>query len=153
MSAVTESNPNAGRSQEFELNLAPIVDCFTVLITFMLVSASFISIGILEAFPNAAAQASTDSTAPRESLQLELRLGGSAEIQISGPQKINYPIAAKEGMWNQEVILQTLQGLKTKFPQIQSLTLSAQNEVEYVHVIRWMETLHPFFGQIRLGGF
>ena len=33
---------------DFELNLASIIDCFTVLITYLLVSASFISLGILD---------------------------------------------------------------------------------------------------------
>ena len=35
--------------KDFDLNLAPIIDCMTVLITFMLASASFLSIGILDA--------------------------------------------------------------------------------------------------------
>ncbi|RYZ61531.1 MAG: hypothetical protein EOP09_19835, partial [Proteobacteria bacterium] len=36
-------------SLEFDLNLAPIIDCFTVLITFLLVSASFLSVSIFDA--------------------------------------------------------------------------------------------------------
>ena len=36
-------------SLDFELNLAPIIDCFTVLIAFILISASFASINILDA--------------------------------------------------------------------------------------------------------
>jgi biopolymer transport protein ExbD len=38
-----------GNSQDADINLAPIIDCFTVLIAFMLVSASFLSIGVLDA--------------------------------------------------------------------------------------------------------
>ncbi len=35
--------------QDFELNLASIIDCFVVLIAFILVSTSFFSIGIIDA--------------------------------------------------------------------------------------------------------
>jgi biopolymer transport protein ExbD len=38
-----------GASQDFDLNLAPIIDCITVLIAFILISTSFISIGLLDA--------------------------------------------------------------------------------------------------------
>ena len=38
-----------GGSLDFELNLAPIIDCLVVLITFMLASASFLSISIFDA--------------------------------------------------------------------------------------------------------
>jgi biopolymer transport protein ExbD len=33
-----------GNGQEVELNITPIIDCFTVLITFLLASASFLSL-------------------------------------------------------------------------------------------------------------
>jgi biopolymer transport protein ExbD len=35
--------------QEFEINLASIVDCFTVLITYLLAAGSFISLGMIPA--------------------------------------------------------------------------------------------------------
>ena len=44
MSAGSGGNSN----QDFDLNLAPIIDCFTVLITYLLVSASFISLNSLD---------------------------------------------------------------------------------------------------------
>ncbi len=148
-----ENTGSASRSQDFDLNLAPIVDCFTVLITFMLVSASFLSIGILEASPNTLGQATTSPSAPTETLRMELKIEGVAEIQVSGHSKQLIPIPAKAGTWDQALILQTLQGLKIKYPKIDVLTLSAQNEVEYLHLVHWMENLHPLFQQINLGGF
>ena len=40
---------HAEGEQDFELNITSIIDCFTVLIAFILTSASFISIGIIDA--------------------------------------------------------------------------------------------------------
>jgi biopolymer transport protein ExbD len=46
---------------DFELNLAPIIDCLVVLITFTLISASFLSVAVFDygAAPNSASQSST----------------------------------------------------------------------------------------------
>ena len=43
---------NLGNSsgQDVDLNITPIIDCFTVLITFLLASASFLSIGFFEVY-------------------------------------------------------------------------------------------------------
>ena len=42
--AISDNNSN----QDFEINLAPIIDCFTVLITYLLVSASFLSLAVFD---------------------------------------------------------------------------------------------------------
>ena len=42
------ANSGSSSGQEVELNITPIIDCFTVLITFLLASASFLSIGFFE---------------------------------------------------------------------------------------------------------
>ncbi len=148
-----ESSNESGRSQDFELNLAPIVDCFTVLITFMLISASFLSIGVLDSYPNTASAPTTNDNAPKETFQMELKSQGIAEIQVGGRTKQTILIPAKNGKWDQEGVLQALNGLKAKFKDVRTLTLLAQNEVQYIHLIHWMETLHPLFQPINLGVF
>ena len=44
------ANFGSSSDGEVELNITPIIDCFTVLITFLLASASFISIGFFDAY-------------------------------------------------------------------------------------------------------
>jgi biopolymer transport protein ExbD len=39
----------ANREGQIELNITPIIDCFTVLITFLLASACFLNVGFFEA--------------------------------------------------------------------------------------------------------
>ena len=46
---MSAGNFEGSGGQDFELNLASLIDCFTVLITFLLASASFLSVGILDA--------------------------------------------------------------------------------------------------------
>jgi len=42
------ANFGSSNSQDVDINITPIIDCFTVLITFLLASASFLSIGCFE---------------------------------------------------------------------------------------------------------
>ena len=59
-----------GVELDFDLNLAPIIDCFTVLITFLLISASYISINIIEASVASVEVSSEPSTAAASGVSL-----------------------------------------------------------------------------------
>jgi hypothetical protein len=70
-----------GSPQSIELNLTPILDCFTVLITFLLASAGFLSIGFFEA---AVPGAGSNPDAPVKELKVRLRPPGIAEVSTPG---------------------------------------------------------------------
>ncbi len=57
------SNQNSG---DFELNLASMIDCFTVLIAFLLASSSFLSIGALDVATLAASQSDPTASVSKE---------------------------------------------------------------------------------------
>jgi len=64
---------------EVELNLTPVLDCFTVLITFLLASAGFLSIGFFEAaLPGAGSTANTPVT------ELRVRVHPPGIIELAG---------------------------------------------------------------------
>ncbi|MGZ3709823.1 MAG: biopolymer transporter ExbD, partial [Bdellovibrionota bacterium] len=71
-------------SQDFELNIASIIDCFTVLITFLLASASFLSIGIFDAGVAAGAAESKDSKPPSVQILVELQPDHRLSVKLTG---------------------------------------------------------------------
>ncbi|MEK7690751.1 MAG: biopolymer transporter ExbD, partial [Bdellovibrionota bacterium] len=78
---------HSGSSQDFDLNLAPIIDCFTVLITFLLISASFLSIGILDAGISApGAQTESEPQGASVDLTLKITADRGYRIKIEGTQ-------------------------------------------------------------------
>src|SRR4051812_36631719 len=90
-------------SQDFELNLASLIDCFTVLITFMLASASFLSIGLLDAgIAAAGATSAAKSEPPPVNIAIELAKDESFVIKITGKENRTVPISAKGGHWDLE---------------------------------------------------
>src|SRR4051812_14599722 len=84
---------SSGSGQDIDLNIAPIIDCFTVLITYLLVSASFLSLAVLEV----GVAASGDMAPPVEvplkpvdpplSLSVMMKQQGGFEVKLTGGEK------------------------------------------------------------------
>src|SRR3954454_525427 len=89
-------------SQDFELNLASIIDCFTVLIAFMLASASFLSIGILDAGVAAAGPQTKSDKPPSVNLTVELSQNQKFTLKLAGKSHAKTPIPGVDGKWNYE---------------------------------------------------
>ena len=134
---------HGGPSQDFELNLAPIIDCFTVLIAFLLATASFLSIGFLEA--GAAAQRAGSGVVQEPRSILRVRLighGEAAEFELSG-KKLRLPVAELESR---------SQEWKNAHPNLETATLEADDAVEYRAVVEAMEKLRAAIPTIQLSG-
>jgi biopolymer transport protein ExbD len=143
-----------GASQDFDLNLAPIIDCFTVLITFMLVSASFLSIGIIDAGAGAAGQTAASATAPKVTVQVEMSEGHALQVKVTGKATQNRTLAStKEGAWDYLSLTQELAAIKQKWPEVESVVLSAKDNIEYNDVITAMEATKKSIPAVLLGGF
>jgi biopolymer transport protein ExbD len=152
----TESGGGRGRgpsSQDFDLNLAPIIDCFVVLITFMLASAAFLSIGILDAGIAAAGATTSKSQPPPINITVELQSSHLALIEVTGKMRKKIPVAAKGDTWNYEDLTAQLASIKAKYPSVTAATLSAQNTVQYKDVVQSMEIVRKTLPAVLLGGF
>jgi biopolymer transport protein ExbD len=148
------SGPSGSGGQDFELNLASIIDCFTVLIAFMLASASFLSIGILDAGVAAAgAQAATSDKPPSVNLTVELAKDHKMVLKLSGKSTSNTPIEAKSGAWNYEELGRSLASTKGRFSDLNAVTLTADNSIEYKDVVKAMEAIRKTIPVVLLGGF
>lgn len=135
-----------GGELDFELNLAPIIDCFTVLITFMLASASFLSISIFDAgFTPAEAQG--DPTPPPITVTLDLKKNGSLQVITHGK------LEQKNTFANPDEAAEALRQLKEKYPGFTSVTITADQEVEYEAVVKAMEKARKNELSMVLGGF
>lgn len=144
------SNSN---SQEVDLNLAPILDAFVVLITFLLISASFLSIGILDAGIAAAGKTASSSTPPPIKVAIDLNSNHSITVKITGSVNQTYHVAAKDKDWNLEGLDQRLLGIKKSWPTVNAATLTAKNQVEYKDVVQAMARTRKNLPVVLLGGF
>lgn len=133
-------------SIDFDLNLAPIIDVFTVLITFLLASASFLSVSIFDAGFTAVEQVG-DVNPPPVVIQVTIEASDKFKLEVKGKTNI------KENFRDIASITSQLQSLQEKYPKLDSLTLSAGDDVSYEEVVKAMEKIRAVMPGIVLGGF
>jgi biopolymer transport protein ExbD len=149
----TGGGGRGSQSQDFELNLASIIDAFTVLIAFMLASASFLSIGILDAGVAAAGATAAAGTPPSINVTIELAPDSRMVVKTTGKSQASTPITAKSGTWDYDSLTSALGQLKTKYPDVNAVTLVADNVVQYKDVVKAMEVTRKTLPVVLLGGF
>lgn len=138
---------------DFELNLAPIIDCFVVLITYMLVSASFLSLGILDigAQGNGAAEVSAKVQKDPVVVSLILNAGRDIVVRISGKTKSQNRIQNTDGEINVEQVSLQLNQIKKQYPNVEAVLVSAQDNVDYNGLVTLIGTIKPIFPLVSLG--
>ncbi len=139
--------------QDFELNIAPVIDCFVVLIAFILVSTSFFSIGILDAVMAGSSSEVTDSA---EALVIELKSDHSILVKQGAGSANSVRIKAPQdrSKWDFEKLGQAIVSIRDKTTDLESAVVVADNSVAYRDVMASMEVVRSNkIGTVTLGGF
>ncbi len=154
------------QAEDFELNITSIIDCFTVLIAFMLVSASFVSIAVMDSEVAAGAAQVQDST-PGLNVTLQVQADRSIRIDISGTshgrgvqkshvipsRQATQGANAGEREPDYTVLTDRLAIMKGEWPEVSSAVLSADSNVAYREVVKTMEVARKAYPSVLLGGF
>src|ERR1700722_9325098 len=122
-----------------ELLLVPMIDIFTVLVTFLLMTAVFSRTVILELkLP----PANADFIPPPAGLQLEV---GVRKDQLVGHHRNSGPLASfpnKDGTYDYDGLSQYLQRVKSKYPDKTDATILLEPDTPYDIVIQVMDRMH-----------
>lgn len=124
--------------QDFELNLASIIDCFTVLITYLLVSASFISLSALDVTV-ADANAPADTVPPDLAVTVTIKPGGDLALDATGKETLNLAITNKGGVSDLATLGLRLKELKQRYPTLKSALVTAADSVQYKSLVATIE--------------
>ncbi len=119
---------SGGDTQEVELNITPIIDCFTVLITFLLASASFLSIGFFETYTPGSAGDPTQAE-PDTEVVVKINASHMAEMKLKGKvnQTVSFNVSDEASMKKFDAKLDELKtGVK-----LGQILLSADDAVDY----------------------
>jgi biopolymer transport protein ExbD len=135
--SLPQGSNSEGMHQDAAINIASIIDCFTVLITYVLAAASFISLGAIDAgiagAPALDAPAGIVSPAvPVLPTSLHLNIAENAAVEMKsevGGQKGNVTV-------DEATIVQKVNDFKTQHPELKSITLSAVDTVPYERMVK-----------------
>lgn len=158
MSAV--SKEAGGSNQDFDLNIAPIIDCFTVLITYLLVSASFLTLNILDigvaASGVAPLQAETQPQAPPVSFAVTLGAQRIITLKVTGGARnldLNYPVpATPSGDWDIAGAVGKVTEAMRYWPDVKEISVSADPAVRYREIIHLLDPLKKVMPKVYLAG-
>jgi biopolymer transport protein ExbD len=156
---MSPSSPDSGSGhadQDCEINLASIIDCFTVLITYLLVSASFISlsqfdVGVAMPVFNPTEAAPTGQLDPALSITIEVRDDLSVELATSGALERKEVIPAQDGKVGVAGIQAKIEKLLATYPTTKAALLTAEKKVKYREIIRVVEGLKSRLPELALG--
>lgn len=143
------SHHHADTEQDFELNLAPIIDCFVVLITYLLVTASFLALGSLDVtLPNVADSANGEVAGSEPGLNLRLHLRGDGGIDF-GMATANGGQGEHERI-SLEQLAKRIAVVKASARVPEGVVFSADPAVRYRDVVKVVEIARAGFPGVAL---
>src|SRR5690606_3590381 len=131
--------------------LAPIIDCFTVLITYMLVSASFITLDTLDVQVAASAPPAPPSeVAPPPPTEIPTSISariddiGVVTFKVSGAEEATYdtPLESMDS---------SIAEIRGRWPAVAEINVKAEPGVQYKQIVRAVELLKKSFTKVYLG--
>lgn len=134
------ANLGSSSGQEVELNITPIIDCFTVLITFLLASASFLSIGFFDVYTPGNSADTSNPTPPDVEVILRVANNQSVEMKLKGKKSGTFHFAVNEPK-ELEKLTKEIDNIKDEKLTLNQILISADNEVPYANIAKVMDSL------------
>lgn len=148
-----------GVEGDVELNIAPIIDCFTVLIAYMLVSMAYIQLSIFDVGIAATppADAAPVEPPPPDKIPLnfsvEVAEGGVLNLKLTGgsPEvNKNEQIPPINNEPNTQLLTQKIQEMKQAHPDLAEANLAADNSIKYRMVIKLVQSIKQVIPKVFL---
>lgn len=130
-----------GRSTNVDLNLVPFIDLMSVLITFLLISAVWTQVSMIQLGASFASPQSNSQTEykvpPLEDLVFRLDVVAKGYILTIGNE--TKPIPKQNNEYNSETLIAELTKIKKMYPDKAGIKISISDDIIYEHVITVMD--------------
>lgn len=119
------------------LNLTPLMDVFTVLVVFLLITAVFTSITIMELSVPTGAGAATAGK-PNFAIEVIVRKAG---LEIANGKSVEAVIPKKGDQYDLEKLSEVMRGIKAQYPEKEDATVLMEPKVEYDYLVQVMDVM------------
>jgi biopolymer transport protein ExbD len=128
------------------LNLTPLMDVFTVLVVFLLITAVFTSITIMElSVPTRAGAVASNK--PNFTIEVIVRKAG---LEIGNGASVEAAIPKKDDKYDLKKLSEMLLRLKAQYPEKDDATVLMEPKVEYDQLIQVMDVVRG--AEVRVEG-
>ena len=120
-----------------ELNITTFLNLMVVLIPFLLISAVFSRVTIIELSVPTSAGGSV-STTPNFAIEVIVRKAG---FEIANGSSVEAAIPKKEDQYDMEMLSEMLIRLKAQYPEKEDATVLLEPDIEYNYLIQIMDAV------------
>ena len=129
-----------GHDDDTDVNLTAVMNIFLILIPFLLLTATFVRITVLELTLPSLDRAGRQTTVQKtESTVLNILLIKEADLQLNSPGLKFQKIAKLADDYNWPELTTQLQRVKTKFPESEDIIISPESTIRYKTIIAIMD--------------
>jgi len=129
-----------GHSEDAELNLTAVMNVFLILIPFLLLTAVFVRIAVLELnLPNLNRKSAAVEQKKSETVVLNFLFIREKEFELRVPDVKFKPLPKKGDVYDWEGLRRQLQRVKQKYPESQDIIISPENSIKYDTIISVMD--------------
>jgi biopolymer transport protein ExbD len=119
------------------LNLIPMMDILTVLVIFLLITAVFTHITIMELnIPTRAGESAVN--VPNFSIEVIVRKAG---LEIANGSSVEAAIPKKDNNYDLEMLSKMLTRLKAQYPEKADATVLIEPDIQYDYLIQIMDAM------------
>lgn len=136
-----DTGGSGGRNKSVELNLVPFIDLMSVLITFLLISAVWTQVSMIQLGASFASPRSDQTTPiqppPLEDLVLRLDIRANGYVLYVGKDVRSIPKLGTE--YDKEALVADLTKIKQMYPDKGGIKMAIEDEIVYDHVVAAMD--------------
>lgn len=129
-----------GKSANVELNIVPVIDLMSVLIVFLLITAVWNQVSMIQLGTSVYGKKTNDQEiVPPKSLEIALRLDVQRNGFVVVIGNTTKPIPFKEGTYDLERLKEELALIKERYPEKEDIFLSIDDDLEYEAMVLGMD--------------
>jgi len=137
-----DTGGSGGRNKSVELNLVPFIDLMSVLITFLLISAVWTQVSMIQLGASFASPRNDDTTTPLkppplEDLVLRLDIRAAGYVLYIGKDVKTIPKIGAE--YDKDALVADLSKIKQMYPDKGGIKMAIEDAIIYDHVVAAMD--------------
>ena len=141
--AQVEESGSGKRDIAVELNLVPFIDLMSVCIIFLLITAVWTQVSMIQLGSSVYAQKTSEDSLqePPRHAEIPFRVNvlASGFDVLVGRQQMVIPL--KQGKYNGKALLKYVKKIKEQFPEKNDVIVASRDQVRYEHIITAMDIL------------
>ena len=133
---------SGGRRKTLELNLVPFIDLMSVCIIFLLLTAVWTQVSMIQIGSSMYAKkldGDQSEPPPVDKITFQLRVKASGYIVMINSASVQIP--KSNGLFDEKRLLTYLQQVKQKYPDKSDAIIALDDEIKYEEMIRGMDML------------